>query len=150
MRRSIVACTAVAVTVIAAASAEAGANKSGFRTAEASMLAPVMPGVTTTPLLTVCDTLSSGYRFESIPPRRGACAAVAVTVTGAASAEAGANPSAFRAAEASMLAPVMPGVTTPPLLTVGDTLASGYRFESIPDGIAVRTKGRGRADLYIN
>jgi len=49
-----------------------------------------------------------------------------------------------------MLMPVMQGVTTTPLLTVGDTLPSGYRFEAIPDGISVRTKGRGRADLYVN
>ena len=81
-----------------------------------------------------------------------ACAAVAVavTATGTAAAEAGANKSGFRTAEPSMLAPVMAGVTTTPLLTVGDPLSSGYRFESIPDGIAVRTKGRGRADLYVN
>jgi hypothetical protein len=49
-----------------------------------------------------------------------------------------------------MLTPVMPGVSATPLMTVGDTLASGYRFESIPDGISVRTRGRGRADLYVN
>jgi len=81
-----------------------------------------------------------------------ACSAVAIaiTATGTASAAEGANKSGFRTAEAPMLAPVMPGVTTTPLLTVGDTLSSGYRFESIPDGIAVRTKGRGRADLYVN
>jgi hypothetical protein len=45
---------------------------------------------------------------------------------------------------------VMPGVRATPLLTVGDTLRSGYRFESIPDGIAVRRRGRGRADLFVN
>jgi hypothetical protein len=35
-------------------------------------------------------------------------------------------------------------------MTVGDTLNNGYRFEAIPDGISVRTKGRGRVDLYVN
>jgi hypothetical protein len=35
-------------------------------------------------------------------------------------------------------------------LTVGDTLNSGYRFEAIPDGIALRTRGQGRVDLYVN
>jgi hypothetical protein len=35
-------------------------------------------------------------------------------------------------------------------VTVADVLPSGYRFESIPDGTSVRTKGRGRADLYVN
>ena len=28
--------------------------------------------------------------------------------------------------------------------------ASGYRFEAIPDGISVRTRGQGRVDLYVN
>jgi hypothetical protein len=49
-----------------------------------------------------------------------------------------------------MLTPVMPGATITPLLTVGDELPSGYRFESIPDGISVRTRGQGRVDLYVN
>src|SRR5215217_2857117 len=79
-----------------------------------------------------------------------ACLAVAVASALSAAAAAGANESGFKTGQASMLTPVMPGVTTTPLLTVGDTLSSGYRFESIPDGISVRTKGRGRADLYVN
>ena len=37
-----------------------------------------------------------------------------------------------------------------PLLTVGDVLDNGYRFESIPDGIAIDTTGRGRFDVYVN
>jgi Bacterial protein of unknown function (DUF839) len=56
----------------------------------------------------------------------------------------------FRTAQPSMLTPVMPGTTVTPLLTVGDRLRSGYRFESIPDGISVRTRGHGRVDLYVN
>ena len=35
-------------------------------------------------------------------------------------------------------------------MTVGDMLPSGYRFESIPDGISVRTRGQGRVDLFVN
>ena len=35
-----------------------------------------------------------------------------------------------------------PGSTITPLLTVGDELASGYRFEAIPDGISVRPRGQ--------
>ena len=42
-----------------------------------------------------------------------------------------------------MLAPVMSGVTVTPLLTVGDVLPSGFRFEAIPDGIAIRPRGLG-------
>ena len=49
-----------------------------------------------------------------------------------------------------MLTAVAPDVTVTPLMTVGDVLPSGYRFESIPDGISVRPRGRGTVDLYIN
>src|ERR687898_108247 len=81
-----------------------------------------------------------------------ACAAPTAQTTGWAPAAAGpgANRSGFRTAQPSMLTPVMPGVSATPLMTVGDTLSSGYRFESIPDGISVRTRGRGRADLFVN
>src|SRR5918912_3672549 len=72
--------------------------------------------------------------------------AVAITALGTASALAGPNKSGFKTGQPSMLTTVMPGVTAKPLLTVGDKLRSGYRFESIPDGIAVRRRGRGRAD----
>ncbi len=49
-----------------------------------------------------------------------------------------------------MLNPVMAGVQVTPLLTVGDVLPSGFRFEAIPDGIALRTRGKGRVDVYVN
>jgi hypothetical protein len=42
------------------------------------------------------------------------------------------------------------GTRVAPLLTVGDQLESGYRFESIPDGIAVRNRPRGRTQLFVN
>jgi hypothetical protein len=44
----------------------------------------------------------------------------------------------------------MGGVTATPLMTVGDTLPSGYRFESIPDGISVRVGRNQTGDLYVN
>ncbi|HEU0213169.1 MAG TPA: hypothetical protein VFR13_03720, partial [Jiangellaceae bacterium] len=83
------------------------------------------------------------------------CAAVAAatTVVGTGPAFAGGhnnNRAGFRTAQPSMLTPVMPGAQVTPLMTVGDTLKNGYRFEAIPDGISVRTKGRGRVDLYVN
>jgi hypothetical protein len=57
----------------------------------------------------------------------------------------------FRTSQPSMLSPVRPGVTVEPLLTVGDQLASGYRFESIPDGISLlRRKHHGLVDVYVN
>jgi hypothetical protein len=74
-------------------------------------------------------------------------AAITATATATAFAE---NKSGFRTTQGSMLSPVKTGVTTTPLLTVGDVLSSGYRFEAIPDGISVRTRGKGRADLFVN
>jgi hypothetical protein len=82
-----------------------------------------------------------------------ACAALAAAITalGTATALAGNNKSGFRTTQPTMLDPGdMPGVAITPLMTVGDTLSSGYRFESIPDGISVRTRGKGRVDLFVN
>ena len=42
------------------------------------------------------------------------------------------------------------GVTVKPIITVGDTLPGGYTFESIPDGIALKTRGQGRVDVWVN
>ncbi len=64
--------------------------------------------------------------------------------------DAGGNTSGFQTAQPSMVTAVKSGVEITPLLTVGDTLSSGYRFEAIPDGISVRTRGQGRVDLYVN
>jgi len=69
--------------------------------------------------------------------------------TGAAAAP-GADSSGFKTSQPSMLTGVKAGVGITPLLTVGDVLSSGYRYEAIPDGIAVRTRGQGRVDLFIN
>jgi hypothetical protein len=74
---------------------------------------------------------------------------VAVLVTTAA-VPAGSNTSGFQTAQPSMLTAVKAGVTVTPLLTVGDVLPGGFRFESIPDGISVQTRGQGRVDLYVN
>jgi hypothetical protein len=42
------------------------------------------------------------------------------------------------------------GVQITPFLTVGDILSSGYRFESIPDGISLRRKGQDRVEAFVN
>jgi hypothetical protein len=60
------------------------------------------------------------------------------------------NPSGFKTSQPSMLTPVMSGVEVTPLLTVGDVLPSGFRFEAIPDGIAIQPRGKGRVDVYVN
>jgi hypothetical protein len=62
----------------------------------------------------------------------------------------GINDSGFKTSQPSMLTAVMPGVQATPLLTVGDVLPSGFRFEALPDGISLRTRGQGRVDLFIN
>ena len=77
-------------------------------------------------------------------------AIVTVSAFATAAAFAGDNDSGFKTAQSSMLTPVMGGVEVTPLLTVGDVLPSGYRYEAIPDGISVRTRGDGRADLFVN
>jgi hypothetical protein len=75
--------------------------------------------------------------------------AATITVSGTAAALA-ANKSGFKTGRPSMLTAVKTGVDITPLLTVGDVLPSGFRFEAIPDGISVRTRGQGRADLFVN
>ena len=94
-----------------------------------------------------------------------ACLGVAVSAVAAmtAVAVAGANTSGFKTSRPTMLVPAttllpgqqpqpgaVSGVTVEPIITVGDTLSSGYRFEAIPDGIALRPRGRGRVDLFVN
>lgn len=66
------------------------------------------------------------------------------------SAAPAANSSGFKTAQSSMLNGVMSGVQITPLLTVGDVLPSGFRFEAIPDGLAVRPRGQGRVDVFVN
>jgi hypothetical protein len=80
------------------------------------------------------------------------CAALALVIaaSGTAAAPAGDKDPGFKTTKPSMLTPVMEGVTVTPLLTVGDVLASGYRFEAIPDGISLRTRGNGRVDVFVN
>ncbi len=78
----------------------------------------------------------------------GALAATAAVLT--AGAIAGDKDSGFKTAQPSMITPVALGSTVTPLITVGDTLASGYRYEAIPDGISFRTKAAKKLDLYIN
>jgi hypothetical protein len=49
----------------------------------------------------------------------------------------------FKTPQAAMLDPVAPGWTVDPIITVGEVLpGTNYRFESIPDGIALH-KGHG-------
>jgi hypothetical protein len=83
--------------------------------------------------------------------------AAAITTSGTVGAFAGDHDGGFKTGQPAMLTPVMGGVQITPLLTVGDVLSSGYRFEAIPDGISVRTQrhgwGRGHrrmVELFVN
>ena len=72
-------------------------------------------------------------------------AALGATVLAAlAATPAGAHPaSRVHTSEAAMLTGV-DGTTVTPLISVGDTLADGYMFEAIPDGISIaKVNGRG-------
>ena len=68
----------------------------------------------------------------------------------AAGASGGPNAPGFKTSTPAMLTGAT-GVSVEPLITVGDTLPGGYRFESIPDGIAVgKTNGNGTVDIFVN
>ena len=56
----------------------------------------------------------------------------------------------YRTSHPSMLTPVRPGVRVRPLLTVGDRVSRGYRFEAVPDGIALQRGRRGHAEVFVN
>src|SRR5829696_8716169 len=58
-------------------------------------------------------------------------------------------PAGFVTARPALLAPVAAGVEVKPLLNVGDTVG-GYKFESLPDGIAVEKKHGRQVDVYVN
>ena len=75
--------------------------------------------------------------------------ALAVVVL-TASASASDNSSGFQTTQPAMLTTLAPGSSATPIMTVGETLGSGYMLESIPDGISLQTRGQGRVDVYLN
>jgi hypothetical protein len=60
------------------------------------------------------------------------------------------DPNGFTTEQDPMLDDVMEGVEIAPILTVGDELPNGYRFEAIPDGISVRVGTGGQIELFVN
>jgi hypothetical protein len=68
-------------------------------------------------------------------------------VTGLAGPAGAASPG-FQTAQAPMLDPVIPRAWVDPIITTGETIGD-YRFEAIPDGIAVR-RDRGDVEAYVN
>jgi hypothetical protein len=79
-----------------------------------------------------------------------AALAVAVAAFVAVTTASGGGSPGFTTSQGPMITPVAPGATYEPIITVGDTLSSGYMFESIPDGIAFSANGKGTVDLYVN
>jgi hypothetical protein len=73
-------------------------------------------------------------------------AAAAVLTAGAVAGDNHQRHDGFKTTKPAMLTPVAPGSTVTPLITVGETLAGGYRFESIPDGISFQTSDRKHDD----
>ncbi len=61
----------------------------------------------------------------------------------------GGNPG-FRTSYPSMLKGTATGGTVTPIITVGDILPNGYRFEAIPDGIGIVPNGNGTVDVFVN
>jgi hypothetical protein len=79
---------------------------------------------------------------------------LAVTIASGAAATAaafaGGNASGLKTSQDPMITVLDPAKPTVPIITVGERMPGGYRFESIPDGIALHTRGAGRVDVYVN
>jgi hypothetical protein len=76
--------------------------------------------------------------------------ALAVAAFAVGSAGAAGDPG-FKTAHDSMLMQAdRADVTFTPIITVGDTLTSGYRFEAIPDGISLYERSRNKVEAYVN
>jgi hypothetical protein len=86
-------------------------------------------------------------RFRSLFALNALAVAVALS---ASMTTASAGPPGFRTKQPSMLTPVMEDLEILPILTVGDDLANGFQFEAIPDGISVRPRANGRAEIFVN
>jgi hypothetical protein len=81
------------------------------------------------------------------------CLAFALVVLGVvvSAGPAVAKKDGFRTSRPAMMTPGdIPGVQITPLLTVGDVLSNGYRFEAVPDGISMQRKDHNRLDLFVN
>ena len=76
-------------------------------------------------------------------------AATVALLGGPAAASAATDTAGFITKAAPMMSALTDSVDVKPLLTVGETIGS-YRFESIPDGIAIDPRGRTTFDLYVN
>jgi Bacterial protein of unknown function (DUF839) len=79
--------------------------------------------------------------------------ALLVTMPGLANPAFAGRDAGFKTTQDEMLdlAPGAPqGSSVEALITVGERLSPGYQFEAIPDGISLRKRGRGKADVFVN
>jgi len=90
--------------------------------------------------------LAHGLRAH---PRVAALGAAAVLLFG--SVPAAAAHGGVKTSQDAMLDSLVDGVSVEALITVGETAGDdGYRFEAIPDGISLRLKGNGTAEVFVN
>ncbi len=76
-------------------------------------------------------------------------AAIGLVIAGTVPASAAGG--GVKTSQPAMLTAVGAGVTVEALITVGETAGDdGYIFESIPDGIALKTRGNGTAEVFVN
>ena len=76
-----------------------------------------------------------------------AALALSLSIAPLVGAAPGGNPG-FLTSQPSMLTPAG-GNSVLPIITVGDTLPNGYRYEAIPDGIGVTPNGKGTVDVFV-
>jgi hypothetical protein len=55
----------------------------------------------------------------------------------------------FHTAKPAMLKPAQ-GNSIAPIISTGDTLPNGYKFQSIPDGIGIAQPDKGVAEVFVN
>jgi len=80
-------------------------------------------------------------------PRLIVIGAVALLLAGIAPAQAAGS----LTDQSSMLTAVGTGVTVTPIIAVDEVAGDdGYRFGSIPDGISLKTRGKGTVEVYVN
>jgi len=75
---------------------------------------------------------------------------VFVLVLALSSASIGAGSPGFFTSTQAMLTTSVPGGSVLPIISVGDTMPNGYRFEAIPDGIGVTPNGKGTVDVFVS
>lgn len=80
----------------------------------------------------------------------GVLLAGAITVSAVVTGAASAGDPGSKTSTPKMLTAQAAGSSAEAIISVGDTLANGYRFEAIPDGLALLPNGKGTVDVFVN